>query len=395
MTNQFTKSELYFYFAYVIWLLLAVIKLTYLKNLIPYNSLYDLVINLVYVLLILKFFSDQKQGKRDFFGLFIVGVMYLLLKISEADRFIIFIYFIYSSRNIKFTGIFKVTIIIQLLVMSLSIITSLKGIIPNEIWDIETRARYSMGYSFCTYGSHIFFFLTLIYISIRNNPKTREVIILFIGNCIWYFVTKTRIDFLLFGFMVALLYLFRNFKLNIFDNMLKKLLIFASPIACFVSILVQALYNENNVLLLKLNSMLNGRIQLGNEAIDKYGITFLGKYIKWVGRGGIKSHPEWSYNYVDCSYLKYLLNFGLLFIVILIIGLMFAGNFVYRQKNIGLSIAYLLWVLYGMINAELFELAFQPFMLLCGVGMKSYFYNYEEKKYFISFKNEQIQWRLK
>ena len=83
-----------------------------------------------------------------------------------------------------------------------------------------------------------------------------------------------------------------------------------------------------------------------------------------MGASGNRLHPDWVYNYVDCSYLKYLLNYGLIFFILLMLAIVLLGKWVADTRNPGMVIAYLIWLAFGMIDAELFELAFQPFMLL-------------------------------
>ena len=67
---------------------------------------------------------------------------------------------------------------------------------------------------------------------------------------------------------------------------------------------------------------------------------------------------------MDCSYLKYLLHYGIVFFVLLMIGIMIMGIWASDTKNVGFQIAFIIWLAFGMIDAELFEPAFQPFMLL-------------------------------
>lgn len=398
MEKRFTKGEICFFTAYVLWLLFAVIKLTYLQDLIPIKKINGFVEDAVPIILIVKFLEDEKYEKKAFAGLIILGILFYVSKCSNAASIMLTVYFIYSARNIAFEYILKATMAVQLLVMTASVWASLLGIIPNEIWDAETRSRYSLGYTFCTYGSHIFFFMTLMYIALRKRLLLLEVIGLLAGNYIWFFITNTRIDLLLSVPAILLAYVWEYGQKEMKGGFLNKLFfVWSGPLIAVGAVLAHVFYTEGNPIWEWLDLSLNGRLSLGNSAISQYGITFFGQYIKWIGRGSLKKHPDWIYNYVDSSYLKYLLHHGIFFMIVLITGIVLAGIYlVKKEKNKGLCIAFLFWLIYGAVDAELFVLSFQPFILLCGIGFRDAFCDKEagkKKECFRQWKIDSIQWR--
>lgn len=373
MNKRCSRSEFLFWAAYILWLVFAVIKLTYLKELMPYKTINNYVEKAVIVLLLLKLLDDDKYGFKGILGMVIVGILYYVSIQAQAPGIMIPIYFIYSARNVDYRDIFKVTFAIQLGVMAVSVVCSLNGVILNEVWDEETRARYSLGYTFCTYGSHISFFLTLIYISLRKKINLLETSALLMWNFVWYEITNTRIDLLLCVPAIVGCYVLSKLKFEVKDNwFMRTLLMPAGPVMAGVAIVGQWFYQNGHPVWEKFNSLLNSRLYYGHEAIQNYGFSFWGNYIKWIGRGGIRKHPDWIYNYVDCSYLKYLLHYGIFFFGILMLGMVLVGRAVAKESNLGLAIGFLFWLIYGMIDAELFELAFQPFMLLLGTACKEF-----------------------
>ena len=370
MSTKLKRSELLFYVAYILWLVFAVMKLTYLKDLVPYKTINEFVENVVMVLLLLKLLDDDRHGLKGMVGIAIVGILYYVSIQAKAPGIMIPIYFIYSARNINYKDIFKVTMAIHLGVMAMSVVCSLNGIILNETWDEETRVRYSLGYTFCTYGSHISFFLTLMYISVREKIKLVEMIGLLAWNFVWYKVTDTRIDLLLCIPAIVGCYILPKIKVEVKDHWVyRSLLVAAGPVIAGVAIAGQWFFDSSNEIFAKINNVLNGRLQYGYAALHEYGVTFWGQYVKWVGRGGIRKHPDWVYNYADSSYVKYLVHYGIFFTAILLIGVMLVATVIVKEKNNGLAIAFVLWLIYGMIDAELFDLAFHPFMLLIGYAI--------------------------
>lgn len=367
MDKRYTRSEFLFLTAYVLWLLLAAIRLTYLKNLFAFSTVNGYVEKIVMALLVLKLIEDDRYGLRGIIGMVIVGMMYYISISANAPGIMIPVYFIFSARNVDYREIFKATMLVQLGVMAVSVVCSLSGVIPNEVWDEETRARYSLGYTYCTYGSHISLFLMLIYISLRRNINLAEMTLLLGWNYMWYHVTDTRTDLLLCIPAVIACYLSGRLKLSFYDRrMANAFYMLAAPVIGLGVIAAQVLFNPNDVRWSKIDSILHERLRCGHDAIAEYDLKMWGQYIKWVGAGGYKLHPDWKYNYVDCAYLKYLLHYGIVFLILLLIGLVLVGTKVSGSGNHGLQAAFMVWLVYGAIDAEFFELNFQPFMLLLG-----------------------------
>ncbi len=373
MTKRLTRGEICFFTAYAVWLLSAVINLTYLKELIPsFKQINGFIADVVLLILLIKFLEDEKYEKKALLGLVLLGILFYVSRCSNAESIMMVFYFIYSARNIDFADILKISIGVQLMVMITAVAASLLGIIPNEIWYEMYRVRYSLGYTYCTYGSHVFLFLTLMYIALRKRLGLVEAAGLFAGNYIWFLITDTRIDLLLSIPAVLFAYIWEHGQKEMKNGFWERMcFVWSGPFIAVSAILVHVFFDSENPVWNKLNVLLNNRLVLGRTAIEQYGITFFGQYIKWVGRGGIKKHPDWVYNYVDSSYLKYLLHYGVFFVIVLLTGIVLAGSYLVRkEKKKGYCIAFLFWLLYGAVDAELFVLSFQPFILLCGLGLR-------------------------
>ena len=107
MSKGIKRSELLFYVAYILWLVFAVIRLTYLKELIPFKEINGYVEQAVLVLLLLKLWDDDQYGFKGIVGMVVVGVLYYVSIQAQAPGIMIPIYFIYSARNIDYKNITK------------------------------------------------------------------------------------------------------------------------------------------------------------------------------------------------------------------------------------------------------------------------------------------------
>ncbi|MBR6315845.1 MAG: hypothetical protein IKR58_02465 [Lachnospiraceae bacterium] len=365
MNKRFTKSEILFLLALAFWLTMAVISRTYIKDLFDYQSIREIAYTIAWILLAAKLVADDSFGKKGLLAAILAVLVYFIMKQTDSDKMLLPVMLVLSARNVRCESIFHVFFAVQLPIMICSILLSLTGVIENELWEEAERMRYSLGYTYCTYGSHIFLFLTLAYMALRKKITIIEALILLGLNFLFYTQTLTKTDLLLFVPAITGCYLIGRLHLGVSDARWSRgLLMAAGPVLAGIAITVQYVYDETNYFWHTADTFLRGRISLGHQGLADYGITLFGQKIKWVGASGNRLHPDWVYNYVDCSYLKYLLNYGLIFFILLMLAIVLLGKWVADTRNPGMVIAYLIWLAFGMIDAELFELAFQPFMLL-------------------------------
>ncbi len=371
MNERFTRSESLFLAAYSLWLVFAAIRLTYLKDLFAFSDLQKIAVDLAVVLLLIKLYTDDLLKEASLAGIAVIGLFYIIFRHTGAEQPMYMILFLFSARNVDLKKVFRVTIVIQLAVMIATVSTALLGIIPNEIWT-EHRERLAYGYTYCTYGSHIAMFLSLLYMSLKRTLKLHQAAILFGFNFLWYLGTDTNTDLYLFVFSIAGCYLISVLRFGFDSRKIAKICYMAvGPVIVAIALTAQFLYDGSQRFWVKASEFVNGRIRLGHEGIDLFGITVWGQKIKWVGAGGARKHPDWVYNYVDCSYLKYLLHYGIVFEILLLLGIILAGKYVAESRNPGLQVAFIAWLIFGAIDAEFFSLDFQPVMLLMGCAFMS------------------------
>lgn len=373
MKTKYTRSSLLFLIAYVLWVSVTLLRYTYIKDLFPTKfPMKDVVIYtkyVVYVLLILKFWDDGIYRFRNFVGLavvFYLGYIEWIVRDKTVMLFMLCI-FIYSAANIDFDDILKVTLMIEVSVLVITITLSLCGIIPNNVWDEGVRSRYDLGFTYCTFGSHLMLFITMVYSCVRKRITFFETGILAAINIWLYSYNNTRIDLYIAIPFLLFFYVWTHFSDGIKQNIITKVLFqYSGAIIGIVSIAAQVLYNPETSIYVKINDILSYRLYLGHRAIEEYGFTLFGQNIRWVGQGGIKKNPLLTYNYVDCSFLKYTLNYGVVFMILLLIGTIYIGKKAIEREEKALCISLLFLYVFAMVDAELCVLAFHPFLLQMG-----------------------------
>jgi predicted PurR-regulated permease PerM len=100
--------------------------------------------------------------------------------------------------------------------------------------------------------------------------------------------------------------------------------IFCVTIPSFVlfgllAILLTIMYDPQIYWMKRVNQALKGRLSLGQNAINNYGIHLFGKHIEMTGNG-MDAYGQIStetYSYVDSFYVQILLRYGIVFVLVL------------------------------------------------------------------------------
>ena len=132
-------------------------------------------------------------------------------------------------------------------------------------------------------------------------------------------------------------------------------------------ILLSLTYNNNIEILNKINTILSGRLSLGHKGIVDYGFTFLARRIVFSGGDTLKGI---EYNYVDSSYLQLLLNFGIIFYVLLILYILYFASLINQKKDIYMLLVFVIFISHSTFDPQLINMAFNYFLI--STSYKSY-----------------------
>ena len=116
------------------WISMYIIKSTYFNDIEFMQYLFRLTGIIIYCLLGIKVAVDNRFSIKTIF----VGLIFIvLLLVSRNSKSIILMetmFFIYSSRNVDFKDILRITLVVQILLMLTIVISSLTGVIKNDTW---------------------------------------------------------------------------------------------------------------------------------------------------------------------------------------------------------------------------------------------------------------------
>ena len=126
--------------------------------------------------------------------------------------------------------------------------------------------------------------------------------------------------------------------------------------------MLHAKYDSTNAVYARVNSLLSGRLRLGYQAIADYGVTLFGHPIEWIGFA-LGTAPDKAYNYVDCSYLQVMLEYGVVFLILIVLLYSLAIRKAIAKKRYDLCWILLFILIFSITEPRLADLAFNPFVL--------------------------------
>ena len=240
---------------------------------------------------------------------------------------------------------------------------SLIGMIPNLQYNRAGVIRNSFGFIYPTdFASHCFYlFLAISYLLKDKFIWTRSLL----GVLLSAFIIKycdarlNALSILLATVIFIYFYYSDEKKLKIFALLPYSAVVFAS-IVTYLSYK----FSWSNPFLVSVNKLITGRLALGRNAFDTFGVHLFGtRNVQFIGSGG-KTESVIGYNYVDSSYVQMLFTYGIVPVVLLLIIYVVASRKQYKDGQY-LLVAILSLIAFNcMIEAFWFVPTYNIFMFL-------------------------------
>ena len=240
---------------------------------------------------------------------------------------------------------------------------SLVGMVPNLQYNRAGVIRNSFGFIYPTdFASHCFYlFLAISYLLKDKLIWTRTLF----GFLLSAFIIKycdarlNALSILLATVIFIYFYYSNGKKLKIFALLPYSAVVFASTVTY-----LSYKFSWSNPFLVSINKLITGRLALGRNAFDTFGVHLFGtRNVQFIGSGG-KTESVIGYNYVDSSYVQMLFTYGIVPVVLLIIIYVVASRKQYKDGQY-LLVAILSLIAFNcMIEAFWFVPTYNIFMFL-------------------------------
>lgn len=240
---------------------------------------------------------------------------------------------------------------------------SLVGMVPNLQYNRAGVIRNSFGFIYPTdFASHCFYlFLAFSYLLKDKFIWTRSLFgVLLSAFIIKYCDARLNALSILLATVIFIYFYYSNGKkLKIFALLPYSAVVFASTVTY-----LSYKFSWSNPFLVSINKLITGRLALGRNAFDTFGVHLFGtRNVQFIGSGG-KTESVIGYNYVDSSYVQMLFTYGIVPVVLLIIIYVVASRKQYKDAQY-LLVAILSLIAFNcMIEAFWFVPTYNIFMFL-------------------------------
>ena len=350
--KKLNKKESVFFSCYFLYLLISIL----------YTSMFSVYILSIYKYLLwgtvsVLIINEIARGKYSIKALIIaVLIAALALFVSWSVDGSVFILcllaFIWTSRNIDFDKIAGYTIAFSSIIMLFVIFSSLVGIIENYHMIVDDRLRYFLGFRYELYLPTYMFNLSALYVYIhRKKIGAISLFIILILNTVVYLVTNSRLSYIMVLLLLLTTFLLKVFPVFVANRKFPFRVMVVSYVIWFIiSIYLTISYNRSVSWMNELDLFLSHRIVLGQRGLLLYGVHLFGQTIEWVGMGLDSSTHiiNGTYNYVDCLYIKMLIQYGIIFSIFYIALHTFTAYQCYKRKQ------YFLLIILSFLSASVF-----------------------------------------
>lgn len=331
------------------------------------------------ILLVTSEFTDFHYKQSDLIGIifiaFVMLVTYDLVGEIWWRPLLWSAAFAFSARHIEFKKIAKFALWVSIVCLLFIVVSSLIGIIPDYL-DKTTHpgvTRHYLGFLYCLYPPTILFNIEALYIYLRKEKITWAELAVCALLCYGiYKLCDARLNFILNLLMIVGIIIVRyRSKLPHFLNKiiihLSSLLPWMFIICGVISLFFSFGYHSNIAWMSRVNAALGNRLEYGRISYERYGLNAFGQIIEMRGSGlnGSGIREKGRYFYLDCIYVRFLQEYGIILSIILILALTIVMHRIYKKKKHYLLVIMTVLALHAVVDDLILHLYFNTFWIVC------------------------------
>lgn len=319
---------------------------------------------------IAKFIWRNTYTKKEMIWAGIILFAFLMPALLTEYRFLWYTGFlIVGAKDIDFNKILKVYLVIGITIMVAAFGASQMGWIENLQYQVfrdeELIIRNSFGSVYPTdFSAHVFY-IAVAGVCLSENKITWGKIFNFV--VLATFVSDkcgARTSAICLCLMAVMLVSVKYLKDKIKTDVIYHVMNLSTMTLAGVFVGLVHLYDEANNKLVGLNETLSNRLSISSKAIGLYDYELFGQNIVEVGFGRSTEYPTVEYFFLDSSYIRIALLYGVILFVVTLLVLWRAGKHAIMNKRIIVVIAIMVIAVQSFMEHHILEIAYNPILCL-------------------------------
>jgi beta-1,4-N-acetylglucosaminyltransferase len=369
-TNQTVKIQypeidlraFFYLLAISLYMIYFILCVSFYQNYV--GSFYEMTVKFSFVLLVIAELTDFHYTFSDWLGIaFIAAVMlstFYLLGDVWARPFLWILLFAFGARHIDFKKIARWALILSTVLFLFVILSSAAGKIPDYL-DTVTHpgvTRHYLGFLYCLFPPTVLFNIEALYYYLRKDRLHWWEFVLGLALAyLFYKLCDARLNFILNALMIVGIFVVRYRQKwpkaikKVFSR-ISAVLPWLFVICAAISIVFSFGYNSNLSWMAKINHALGNRLGMGRLSYHKYGVNAFGQIIVMLGNGlsgnGIRGRGH--YFYLDCLYVRFLQEYGLVFSILMMIIMTVSAYRMWRRKKYSLLVILSVLALHAIVD---------------------------------------------
>ncbi len=359
-----TRKELFFFIGVILYYSTFFVELTVLTDTWDLNTpVFKAIRLLSYLLFVLVILHELVLRKTLVLFCIVLPIIGLCALYGDDNSVIYMLLMMMAGLCTTSRKWIAAVMWLQIICLVVVISFSAVGIFEDVLYISEDRVRHCLGFFWTTTPALLAFFVSCALIYLRaDRISWIELLGIEIVQVVLFVLTDSKMCFAVATLLVLLAAFLKLGTMRKFLHQCSRLTVILPTLCCVVSIAAQAMYNEDSSMWQRANEFFNKRLALGHAALDEYGVTFFGQFIKWVGN--TQRTQGLDYNYVDNSYLQIMLTNGLLFLIIIVIIYTAVLVRAVKQRELYTVMVVSLILLLSMTEPRLWNWTFNPFPFL-------------------------------
>lgn len=331
------------------------------------ESIYQMIRYISYGFMLLSL-CGQMISQKFLFVIFVSAVLMLLIAHKTTDKTLLFILIVtLAGYHQDYKKILKMSFWVYFVLFLLTLILGFAGVIPDYVSDLLTRERNFFGFTWATIPQTYIFFITMLYVCVREEKVTYgELIILALIGFIFFRYTDARFVYLIDLLFLMIVFLLKLFRIrSIRNGALQKIILCLPVVIGVLTIATYYMYDADSAFWQEINRILTSRMSLGSGVLSQYGISFLGQHIVLKGHNVNSITLDNSlYNYVDSSYLQITLLYGVAGMGLILGGITYLVWKCLKEDKMYLLTSIFCILLLSVTEDSLLKMGFNVFVLI-------------------------------